>query len=248
MVATGRRRGTIRVAAAVLVAATSLLLTACSVGSTGALSTSTPDGTASSRPHTTTAGMPSAAVIGDSIAIGWNVPAEDAWPLIAAERLGWNLTDLAEGAAGFTKPGVNTHDFDDQVSAAIRLRPQVVIIAATRNDAATATTAPTTVKTATQNAIDRLSNALPHTTIIGMGAVWGAIPPPSTASVMDDALKSAVVGAGGHWLAIGQTFLGRADLMQTDGVHPNTAGQTLLGKTVADAIAEAGIEPGTASE
>jgi lysophospholipase L1-like esterase len=192
--------------------------------------------------------MPSAVVIGDSIAIGWNVPADAAWPLIAADRLGWNLTDLAEGGAGFTKAGVNTHDFDGQVSAAIRLRPQVVIIAATINDAGTAKTAPGTVKTATQAAVERLSNALPNTTIIGVGAVWGAAPAPALSSVMDDALRNAVLAAGGHWLAIGQTFVGRTDLMQTDGIHPNAAGQSLLGKTVAEAIAQAGIEPGLASE
>ncbi|WP_426623744.1 SGNH/GDSL hydrolase family protein [Leifsonia sp. McL0607] len=255
MIATARRGGRIRLVAAALVAATALVLSGCSAtstdfptGSTDSPSGSTPTGPASSRPHTPTTGMPTAVVIGDSIAIGWDVPAEDAWPLIASERLGWNLTDLGEGGAGFTRPGVNTHDFHDQVSAAIRLRPQVVIIAATRNDVATATTAPATVKTATQAAIDRLSGALPDTTIIGMGAVWGATAAPPVASVMDDALKNAVIGAGGHWLAIGQPFLGRADLMQTDGVHPNTAGQSLLGKTVADAIAKAGIEPGPASE
>ena len=248
MAGSTRRGGRIRLAATAVVAATLLLLSGCSLTSIDSRASSTPSTTAPSPAHTTTTGMPSAAVIGDSIAIGWNVPADDAWPLIAADRLGWNLTDLGEGGAGFTKPGVNSHDFDDQVSAAIRLRPQVVIIAATINDAATALVAPGTVKTETRAAVDRLANALPDTTIIGMGAVWGATAAPTVASVMDDALKNAVLGAGGHWLAIGQTFLGRADLMQTDGIHPNAAGQALLGRTVADAIAKAGIEPGPASE
>ncbi len=243
-----RRGGRFRLPATAVAAATLLLLSGCALTSIDSRASSAPSTTASSRPRTTTTGMPSAAAIGDSIAIGLNVPADDAWPLIAADRLGWNLTDLGEGGAGFTKPGVNSHDFDDQVSAAIRLRPQVVIIAATINDAATALVAPGTVKTETRAAVDRLANALPDTTIIGMGAVWGATAAPTVASVMDDALKNAVLGAGGHWLAIGQTFLGRADLMQTDGIHPNAAGQALLGRTVADAIAKAGIEPGPASE
>lgn len=239
-----RRGGRVRLAAAVVVAAGALLLSGCASTSLDSPARFAPSATASARPHTTSAGLPSAVVIGDSIAIGWNVPAEDAWPLVAADRLGWNLTDLAEGGAGFTKAGVNTHDFDDQVSAAIRLRPQVVIIAATINDGATAKAAPGTVTSATGEAVDRLSAALPNTTIIGLGAVWGTAPAPAVSSVMDDALKNAVLGAGGHWLAIGQTFLGRADLMQTDGIHPNAAGQKVLGKTVADAIADSGIEPG----
>ncbi|MEY9854387.1 lysophospholipase L1-like esterase [Leifsonia sp. EB41] len=141
---------------------------------------------------------------------------------------------------------MNTHDFDDQVSAAIRLRPQVVIVAATRNDAATAASAPGTVTRDTAAAIDRLSTALPHTTIIGIGSVWGATAAGRTATVVDEALKSAVLGVGGHWLPLGQTFLGQPTLLQADGIHPTSAGQELLGRTVADAIAKARIEPGPA--
>lgn len=242
---TGRRPALARRAAALLAVVAALALTGCSAfPSAGPVSTPSPTATNGGTAGTVPAG-PTAAVIGDSIAVGWNVPAADAWPLVAATRLGWNLTDFAEGGAGFTRPGVNTHDFDDQVSAVIRLRPQIVIVAATVNDAATAASSPTTVKQSTAAAIERLSAALPDTTIIGLGAVWGSTKPPASASVIDDALKTAVLSAGGHWLAIGQTFLGRADLMQPDDVHPNSAGQELLGRTVADAIAKAGIEPGT---
>ncbi|MEY9953872.1 SGNH/GDSL hydrolase family protein [Leifsonia sp. EB34] len=231
------RRG--RRVAAVLAVAAGLVLTGCTTLAPTAPSTQ-------SSSATTADAQPTAAAIGDSIAIGWGVPADDAWPLVAATRLGWNLTDLGEGAAGFSKPGVNTHDFDDQVSAAIRLRPQVVIVAATRNDASTAATAPATLERDTRAAIDRLSDALPHTTIIGMGSVWGATPPEKTAPVIDAALKSAVLAVGGHWLPLGQTFLGHPTLMLADGIHPTSAGQELLGSAVADAIAKARIEPGPA--
>lgn len=248
MIGTARRGSTVRVAAAALAAATALLLSGCATSSTDSLSTSTPSGAATSRPQTTTTGMPTAVVIGDSIAIGMGVPADDAWPLVAATRLGWNLTDFAESGAGFTRPGVNTHLFDDQVSATIRLHPQVVIVAATRNDIRSATSDPASLNAATSAAIDRLTIALPNATLIGMGAVWGATPPPSAASVIDDALRSAVLHAGGHWLDLGQPFTGRTDLLLADGVHPTSAGQSLLGRKVAEAVSSAGIEPGPASE
>ncbi|MFE4469650.1 SGNH/GDSL hydrolase family protein [Leifsonia sp. NPDC056824] len=234
-----RRDGRVRRVAAVLAVVAGLALTGCTT-----LTTSGPATPSPSAP--TVRAQPTAAAIGDSIAIGWGVPADDAWPLIAATRLGWDLTDLGEGGAGFTKPGVNTHDFDDQVSAAIRLRPQVVIVAATRNDSATAAAAPATVKRDTVAAIDRLSTALPRTTIVGMGSVWGATAADRTATVIDEALKSAVLAVGGHWLPLGQPFLGKPTLMQSDGIHPTSAGQSLLGRTVADAIAKARIEPGPA--
>lgn len=238
------RPSRLRVALVSVAAAAALLLAGCSTTVYDPPATSRPT---SSRDAVPGSELPTAAVIGDSIAIGLGVPATDAWPLIAAARLGWNLTDFAESGAGFTRPGVNSHRFDDQVSAVIRLRPQIVIVAATINDAATAQTAPGTVITATRAAIDRMATALPDTTIIGMGAVWGATAAPAVARVMDDALKGAVLGVGGHWLSIGQTFLGRADLMQPDGIHPNTAGQVLLGEAVSDAIAKAEIRPRPAS-
>jgi acyl-CoA thioesterase-1 len=232
----------LRRVAAALAAATALLLTGCS-----AFSMSDPE-PSSSPTVAPVARQPVAVAIGDSIAIGVGVPAPDAWPFVTASRLGWNLTDFGEGGAGFTTQGVNTHVFDDQVSAAIRLRPQVVIVAATRNDAyALSTGTPTAALTrSTTAAIRRLAAALPDTTIIGMGSVWGATAKPATAAVVDNALRSAVLSVGGHWLTIGQLFLGHPALMQKDGVHPTTDGQALLGKAVADAIAEAGIEPGTA--
>lgn len=210
--------------------------------------TALPTSDASPTPTSTTATQPVAVAIGDSIAIGVGVPAEDSWPLVAASRLGWNLTDFGEGGAGFTTQGVNTHVFDDQVSAAIRLRPQIVIVAATRNDAyALSTGTPAaTLRKATTAAIDRLAAALPGTTIVGMGSVWGATAAPATANVVDSALKSAVLSVRGHWLTVGPIFLGHPSLMQKDGVHPTLEGQALLGRAVADAIAQARIEPGPA--
>lgn len=237
------RRIPLRVAIASIAAATALLLTGCSTTALDPPATSRPTSVREAAPDSE---LPSAAVIGDSIAIGLGVPAEDAWPLVAAARLGWTLTDFAESGAGFTRQGVNSHRFDDQVSAVIRLQPQVVLVAATINDAATARTDPAAVSTATHAAIERLSSALPDTTLVGMGAVWGATAAPPVARVLDDALHDAVLEAGGHWLAIGQTFLGRADLLQSDGIHPNAAGQALLGEAVSDAIAKAGIEPSSA--
>ncbi len=238
------RRIPLRVALASIAATAALLLAGCSTTVYDPPATSRPTSVRDAAPDPE---LPTAAVIGDSIAIGLGVPAEDAWPLVAAARLGWTLADFAESGAGFTRQGVNSHRFDDQVSAVIRLRPQVVLVAATINDAATARTEPAAVSTATHAAIERLSGALPDTTIIGMGAVWGPIAAPAVTSVMDDSLRDAVLEAGGHWLPIGQPLLGRADLVQPDGVHPTAAGQELLSKAVSDAIEKAGIRPGPAS-
>lgn len=175
-----------------------------------------------------------AAAIGDSIAIGNGVPAEDAWPLLVADRFDWTLSDFGESAAGFTVKGLNTHTFDDQVSAVIRLRPQVVLIGGTRNDLF----APTpTLKAAATSALQRLRAALPHARIIGVGPLWGSDEAPAQIAVIDNIVKEAVLDVGGSWVELGQPFTGRTDLVLADHVHPTVDGQKMLADTIADGIA-----------
>ncbi|MFP3465046.1 SGNH/GDSL hydrolase family protein [Leifsonia sp. SIMBA_070] len=175
-----------------------------------------------------------AAAIGDSIAIGNGVPAEDAWPLLVAQRFGWTLSDFGESAAGFTVEGLNTHTFDDQVSAVIRIHPDVVLVGATRNDLF-ATTA--TLKTAATAALQRLRTALPDARIIGVSALWGSDDAPAQVPIISATVRDAVLDVGGSWVGLGQPFAGRTDLVLADHVHPTVAGQRLLATTIANSIA-----------
>lgn len=186
-----------------------------------------PTATADQRPVT-------AVAIGDSIAIGNGVPAEDAWPLLTARRLGWTLTDLGESAAGFTVKGLNTHTFDDQVSATIRLHPDVIIVAATRNDVFASTPA---LKSAATAALQRLRTALPDARIIGVGPLWGSQQPPAQIAVISTTVKAVVLGVGGSWVELGQPFTGHPELLIADQVHPTVEGQHLLADTIAAQIA-----------
>ncbi|MBW8872837.1 MAG: hypothetical protein JF618_12000, partial [Leifsonia sp.] len=73
-----------------------------------------------------------AVAIGDSIAFGKGVTASEAWPAILSASHGWRLTDLAVSGSGFVKPGWNGATYRGQVDAALRLHPQVILLAATR--------------------------------------------------------------------------------------------------------------------
>ena len=191
------------------------------------LSSPTPTSTSTSAPVT-------AAAIGDSIAIGNGVPAEDAWPLLVADRFGWTLSDFAESAAGFTVKGLNTHTFDDQVSAVIRLRPQIVLIGGTRNDVFASTQG---LKAAATAALQRLRTALPHARIIGVGPLWGSDQPPAQIAVIDKTVKEAVLAVGGSWVELGQPFTGHPELVLSDHVHPTVQGQRMLADTIVKGIA-----------
>ncbi|MDR6612976.1 SGNH/GDSL hydrolase family protein [Leifsonia sp. 1010] len=174
-----------------------------------------------------------AAAIGDSIAIGYGVPAEDAWPLLVADRLDWTLSDFAESAAGFTVKGLNTHTFDDQVSAVIRLHPDVVIVGATRNDVFAST--PDLQRAATA-ALHRLREALPEARIVGVSALWGSDPTPAQVPVISRTVQAAVLDVGGSWVELGQPFAGHPELLISDQVHPTVEGQQLIANAVVRGI------------
>ena len=185
-------------------------------------------GTAAKTPAPVTA-----VAIGDSIAIGNGVPADDAWPLLVADHFDWTLSDFAESAAGFTVEGLNTHTFDDQVSAAIRVHPDVVLIGGTRNDLFAPTS---TLEAAATAALERLRAALPHARIIGIGPLWGSDPAPAQIAVIDNTVKAAVLGVGGSWVEVGQPFAGRPDLVQKDRIHPTVTGQRMLAEGISNRI------------
>lgn len=228
---TARRTSLPRLAAAVLSAG----LLAGSLAGCTAAGLAAPTAGPSPTPSPTAAPRPLvAAAIGDSIAIGNGVPAEDAWPLLVADRFGWTLTDFGESAAGFTVPGLNTHTFDDQVSATIRLHPDVVIVGATRNDLFASTPA---LRKAATAAMQRLRTALPDARIIGVSAIWGSDQAPAQVAVISATVKSAVLGVGGTWVDLGQPFEGEPDLVLSDHVHPTVTGQQQLARTIAGSIA-----------
>jgi acyl-CoA thioesterase I len=205
-----------------VVAATALALTGCAVVGT----TPTAPPTTSPTPSAVATPAPVTAVaIGDSIAIGYGVPAQDAYPLLVADHYGWTLTDLAESAAGFTVKGLNTHIFDDQVSAAIRLHPDVVLIAATRNDVFAQTAA---LQEAADAALKRLRVALPHARIIGVSALWGTTEMPAQVPVVSETVRSAVLGVGGSWVDLGQPLSADPSIVLADQVHPTVEGQQRL--------------------
>ncbi|WP_285117175.1 GDSL-type esterase/lipase family protein [Leifsonia sp. fls2-241-R2A-40a] len=216
---------------ALLIAAlVSVSLVGCTAAAGNPFSTtSTPVPTPTSSQHSVTA-----AAIGDSIAIGNGVPAEDAWPLLVAQRFGWTLSDFGESAAGFTAKGLNTHIFDDQVSAVIRVHPDVVIVGATRNDVFAPTA---TLKQAATAALQRLRAALPKAKIIGVSALWGSDATPAQIPVISQTVKAAVLSVGGSWVELGQPFTGHPELVLADHVHPTVQGQKLLADRISRVIA-----------
>lgn len=170
-----------------------------------------------------------AVAIGDSIAFGKGVTPAEAWPALVSAAHGWRLTDLAVSGSGFVKPGWNGSTYRQQVDAALRLHPQVILLAATRNDREQD---PAAVTANADRMLRELRERFPKATIVGITGIWGSDQPPATMTRVDGIVEDAVRGVNGTWIDIGFPLVGHPELLQKDGIHPNAAGQEVVARTI----------------
>lgn len=170
-----------------------------------------------------------AVAIGDSISHGRGVLPAQAWPERVAASHGWELTDVAINGSGFVKQGFGGFTYETQITTALALHPQLVFIAATRNDLSVDDR---TLRTRTVDLLDRIRSVLPKATIVGTSAVWGADAPPARLAGVDDAVRQAVTGVGGTFIDVGFPLSGHPELVQPDTIHPTASGQAIIAQTV----------------
>ncbi|SEI17493.1 MULTISPECIES: GDSL-type esterase/lipase family protein [unclassified Leifsonia] len=174
-------------------------------------------------------GAVNAVAIGDSIAFGKGVTPAQAWPSLVAAAHGWRLTDLAVSGSGFVKAGWNGTTYRQQVDAALRLHPQVILLAATRNDR---DEDPAAVTADADTMLRELREKFRGATIVGITGIWGSDHPPATMSRVDEIVGDAVRDVDGTWLDIGFPLVGHPELVQADGIHPNAAGQRVVAQAI----------------
>ena len=174
-------------------------------------------------------GTVDAVAIGDSIAFGKGVTPNEAWPALVSAAHGWQLTDLAVSGSGFVKAGWNGTTYRQQVDAALRLHPEVILLAATRNDREQD---PAAVTANADRMLRELRERFPEATIVGITGIWGSDEPPATMTRVDEIVGDAVRDVNGTWLDIGFPLVGHPDLLQPDGIHPNAAGQKVVANTI----------------
>jgi acyl-CoA thioesterase-1 len=175
-----------------------------------------------------------AVAIGDSIAFGKGVAPHEAWPALVAAAHGWDLTDLAVSGSGFVKPGWNGTTYQQQVDRALGLKPDCILIAATRNDR---DENPALVEQKSSEMLHALRKAFPTVRIIGITAVWGSDQPPATLDRVDEIVRKSVTAVDGTFLDIGFPLVGHPALLQPDQIHPNASGQQVIAKAIEEKLA-----------
>jgi acyl-CoA thioesterase I len=176
---------------------------------------------------------PVVVAIGDSIMEGHGLRPGQSWAGLLAKQHGWRFTNLASDGSGFLKVGTKGDTFADQVRAAVKLNPSVILLAGSSNDLGESNPALAKETTAT---IASIRAALPDVKIIAVSAIWGATSAPAQLKDIDGQVESAVTAVGGKYVDIGQPLAGHPELMQSDTVHPTAAGQRVLADSIVAAF------------
>ncbi len=184
---------------------------------------------------------PTVVTIGDSIMKGHGLSAGQAWPALMGAQDAWRLDNLACDGAGFLAIGDDSdcgENFAGLVAKAAALHPRTIIIEGSSNDFGQSDSdlLPETVMQLTQ-----LRAALPDAQIIGLSTIWGDTAVPAQLADIDSQVRTAVEKVGGRFLELGQPLGGHPEWMQSDDVHPTTAGQLALYGAVQAAFLKAGL-------
>jgi lysophospholipase L1-like esterase len=181
-----------------------------------------------------------AVVLGDSYTTGLNGAGLGSrnWTTIVGRSRGWTVVNLAVAGTGFMNRGWTNQPVRSLVSAAVRQRPDVVVLAAGHNDSRWSAAA--TGKEA-DHVIDRLHRSLPGAVIVIMAPIWQNGSPPARCLVLRDHLRQEAAAVGGIFIdPLAERWFAGANhrFIGADGLHPTNAGHRHIAELVLNALAD----------
>lgn len=191
-------------------------------------------------------------IVGDSFTVGSGpVRRWQAYPALAARRLGWQLITAGAGGTGFVNPGKAGRTFQQSFieELAWRPAPDMLIISGGHNDRRVP---PARVGRAAKRLIETVRARWPTTRIVVIGPIWLS-PPPRWAHRVRDAIAAAALGAGVTFLdPLNRRDIGARKAVLPDGIHPTHRGHARLADWLVESLGGAAsgkheLLPATAS-
>lgn len=177
--------------------------------------------------------------IGDSIMSGYGLDPDEAWPALLGEQTHLDIVNLSCGGAGFVVDGDCGTNFSALAQEAIDLKPTMIILQSSDNDADEDAD---DIDAATRTTVEQLHDALPSTQLVGLSTLWNQPwEAPESIEWSSNALRSAVDAADGTFVWLGQPLQENPELLQWDSEHPTAEGQRYLAHHVRAVLAHAGI-------
>jgi acyl-CoA thioesterase-1 len=176
-----------------------------------------------------------AVMIGDSYAQGVGATsAAKSFPSLLAERMGWELTNLARGGTGYiTTSDVRGCGLDvcpnyrQMIPAILAAKPTYIVITGGRNDR------PSDELTRQVQGFYRdLRAALPDAKIYATSPLTDEGAAPESFQDLARTIQEAAELNGATYLDLGQPLEGRPELIAKDGVHPNDDGHAAIATSI----------------
>lgn len=182
------------------------------------------------------------AVIGDSYTTGtdqggrgprsWTA---QTWQMLAAQGLKVDADVVAEGGAGYGIRGNRGNVFEDLTVKAVKRDDVLVVFFGSRNDQPVDKQMYPVMVGETFQIARRVA---PSARFLVIGPPWPTANPPADVLALRDSLRSQAVAVGAVFIdpLVEGWFVGRPDLIGSDGVHPNDAGHAYLAAKIAPLI------------
>ena len=218
-----------------------VLLGGCSTADDGGTARSTsasspvPTSPATAPTSSVPVGGATVAFIGDSWTHGVGATDLRGFPVLTAELLGWNFTELGESGSGYVVPG-GDGPFATRIPAALAADPDVVVVQGSLNEQGVDADE---LESAALDTLTRLrQEADPATEIL----VVGAPDAPGTDADLIDRVNAAVSAAAE---SVGLRFVDPAEWtdpgdagLWSDPVHPDDDGHRAIAEHLAPLLAE----------
>ncbi|CDO09035.1 SGNH/GDSL hydrolase family protein [Mycolicibacterium cosmeticum] len=184
------------------------------------------------------------AVIGDSYTTGTNIGGmgNKGWPTQAWRDLARQgkpvAADVAsEGRAGYAVRGDHGSLFVDLTARAVRPDDVLVVFFGSRNDEPAD---PLALSGMAWSAFDSARRAAPAAKLLVIGPPWPTADVPDKVLQIRDALGNVARAFGAVFIdpIAERWFVGRPDLIGSDGVHPTDAGHTYLADRIASLVGD----------
>jgi lysophospholipase L1-like esterase len=184
-----------------------------------------------------------AVFLGDSYTTGWNGAGigSQGWPERVARARAWRAINLAVAGTGFMNPGWTNQPLGSRIATAIRLKPDIVVVAAGHNDSRWSTS---TTALAADKAIDRLRHALPDALIVVVAPIWPSGHPPARCVALRDDLRREARSVDAVFIdPLAEAWFAGANrrLIGADGIHPTNAGHRRIAERVLADLAGSGL-------
>lgn len=183
------------------------------------------------------------AVVGDSYTAGGELGGlgkqawtARTWQLLSRRGVQVTADVAAEGGAGYGVPGNRGNVFEGLAARSVRPDDTLVVFYGSRNDQPAD---PMQLPARVDAALDVATRAAPNARLLVIGPPWPTADVPPAVYRIRDVLAAEARSRGATFvdpLAEGW-FVGRPDLIGSDGVHPNDAGHAYMAERIAPLIA-----------